>query len=148
MSLQHIAGFRIGEDSDDLRNWLLGLEDCPQVNVTLLASCDNEVHGDDPPTWFFVEGDAGGAIARRRCLACGRVKHLLDSEDHWTHPPMKSCGSCGQSMFEMGVGMHVERGTEVGWVVVGLRCVGCGCLDGLTDFTVPQRSVDEVRAQI
>ncbi len=148
MALQKIAGYRIGEDSDDLQKWLQSFGGCPEVNLTVLASCDNPAHDGDPPTWFFVEGDAANGVARRRCLACGQVRHLLDSEEHWTHPPMTSCGSCGQSMFELGIGLHVEGGGVVTWLVAGLRCVGCGCLEGLTDITVPDRPLDEVRAQI
>lgn len=147
MALQRVAGHRTGEDSDDLQHWLESLDGCPAVHTTVLATCESPVHGDDAPTWFYVEGDAAGAIARRRCLGCGLVKHVLDSEAHWTHPPMRCCGTCGQSMFEMAAGLHVRSG-EVTWAVIGLRCVGCGCLDGLTDFNVPNLPVDEVISQI
>lgn len=142
MTLQHTASQRTGEDSDDLRRWLGGLGAGPAVTMTVLLSCASPVHGDDPPTWFFVEGSSAESVARRRCLACGGVTHLLDSEEHWTGAPMCSCDSCGQSMFEVAAGLSVADG-RVSWVAVGLRCVGCGRLSGLTDFVV-DAAVDEV----
>ena len=143
MATHWVADHRVGEDSDDLTRWLTGLEGCPPVMSALLARCTNPSHGDEQPTWFYVEGDPSGAIARRRCLACGGVKHIHDSEAHWTHPPMYCCTTCGQSMFEVGAGLHVEAG-EVTWMAIGVRCVGCGRLDGLTDMNVPNLTVDEV----
>lgn len=147
--MHKVAGSELGEDSDDLRNWLGGLAGCPEVNVTVLATCRNPVHDGDSMTWFYVEADARHAVARRRCLACGDVHHVLDSEEHWNHPPMHSCTTCGQSMFEVGYGLHVEGGSTVTWLAVGVRCVGCGMLDGVTDMNVhPGRPVDEVRAAL
>jgi hypothetical protein len=144
--MQKVAGNELGEDSDDLRHWLEGLDGCPAVHLTLLARCTNPVHdGDEAMTWFYVEADPANAVARRRCLACGDVHHLLDSADHWTHPPMHACQTCGQSMFEIGYGLHVRSGI-VTWLAVAVRCVGCGRLDGVTDLNVPDLPVDEVRA--
>jgi hypothetical protein len=143
-----MAGHRTGEDSDDLRHWLEALDGAPAVHRTVLLTCDNAVHGAEPPTWFYVEGDAEKAIARRRCLGCGHVRHLLDSEEHWSHPPMHSCGTCGQSMFEVAVGLNIEGGELVRWLAVGIRCVGCGMLDGLTDMAVPGLPVDDVLGQL
>ena len=147
MTLHKVAGKKVGEDSADLRLWLEGLEGCPPITATAIARCDNPVHGDDPPSWFYVEGDALEGIARRRCLACGGVKHLLDSEERWNHPPMRSCSTCGQSMFELAAGFHVVAGT-VDWLAIGVRCVGCGTLDGLTDMNAGGMTVDEATAAI
>ncbi len=133
MATHKVADHKVGEDSDDLRHWLENLEGCPSVSVTRLAHCENPVHGEEPPTWFYVEGDATEGLARRRCLSCGTVKHILDSEERWNHPPMRSCGTCGQSMFELAAGFHVVDGA-VDWLALGVRCVGCGMLDGLTDM--------------
>lgn len=146
--MHKVAGSELGEDSDDLRNWLEGLTGCPSVNLTLLARCANPAHGDEAMTWFYVEADAANGVARRRCLACGQVHHVLDSEESWTHPPMHACTTCGQSMFEVAYGLHVEGGTNVTWLAIGVRCVGCGTLDGVTDMNVPGLSVDEVRAAL
>jgi hypothetical protein len=136
VALQRLAGHRTGEDTDDLCLWLESLDGCPTITSTVIATCTNPVHGDEPPTWFYIEGDAATGVARRRCLGCGLVHHVLDSEAHWNHPPMRSCGTCGQSMFELGYGLHSEGGV-VTWMALGLRCVGCGTLDGLTDMAVP-----------
>ncbi len=143
MVLRKVGNSKTGENSDDLESWLAALSGCPPISHTALARCRNAVHGDEQPTWFFVEGDPQGGIARRRCLACGVVHHLLDSANQWTHPPMRVCGSCGQSMFELAVGMHIENGL-VTWIAVGVRCVGCGLLEGLTDMRVPSLSIPEV----
>ncbi|HEU0130230.1 MAG TPA: hypothetical protein VFQ85_04470 [Mycobacteriales bacterium] len=149
MTMQKVAGNALGEDSDDLQHWLEGLQGCPPVNLTLLCRCLNPVHdGDDAMTWFYVEADPANAVARRRCLACGDVHHLLDSAEHWTHPPMHACLTCGQSMFELAAGLHVESGTTVTWLALAVRCVGCGRLDGVTDMNVPHLSVDEVRSRV
>ena len=145
--MHKVSDHQVGEDSDDLRHWLEGLEGCPPITVTALARCQNPVHGDEPPTWFYVEGDAEKAIARRRCLGCGHVRHLLDSEEHWSHPPMHSCGTCGQSMFEFAAGFHVVAG-DVDWLAIGLRCVGCGSLEGLTDMGVDNVPVPDAVAGI
>jgi hypothetical protein len=147
--MQKVADSQLGQDSDDLQQWLEALKGCPSVNVTTLARCTNPSHdGDEAMTWFYVEADPGNAVARRRCLACGMVHHVLDSEEHWTHPPMYSCGTCGQSMFEVAFGLHVENGATVTWLAVAVRCVGCGRLDGVTDMNVPSLPVDEVRAAL
>lgn len=147
--MQKVAGKELGEDSDDLQRWLEKLTGCPQVNVTLLAHCTNPAHdGDEAMTWFYVEADPENGVARRRCLACGMAHHVLDSEEHWTHPPMYACDTCGQSMFEVAYGLHVVGGTTVTWLAIAVRCVGCGRLDGVTDMTVPNLPVDEVRAAL
>lgn len=147
--MQKVADSQLGEDSDDLQHWLEALTGCPSVNVTVLARCGNPAHdGDEAMTWFYVEADPANAVARRRCLACGMVHHLLDSEEHWTHPPMYACGTCGQSMFEVAYGLHVVGGETVTWLAVAVRCVGCGRLDGVTDMNVPNLPVDEVRAAL
>lgn len=146
--MQIVAGHRVGESVEDLKDWLKSLEGCPPIHSTVLAECANPAHGEDRPTWFYVEGDSTKGIARRRCLACGTVHHVLDSESNWTAPPMHSCGNCGQSMFEVVTGLHVE--TEmVNWLAIGLRCVGCGTLDGLTDMAVsPALPLDDAKAAV
>ena len=152
MVLQTVAGTTIGEDADDLQAWIRVLAGCPHVTHTMLTRCDNPTHGEDErPAWFYVEGDARNGVARRRCLACAVVKPMLDSNDHWTFPPMWMCRGCGQSIAEIGIGAHAETtgdGPRVTWLVVGLRCVGCGTVDGLTDMLVPHLTLGEVARQI
>ncbi len=103
-------------------------------------------HGDDRPTWCYVEADAASGIARRRCLACGSSVCLLDSAERWTHPPMFACRGCGHSIAEICVGLHMPDGERVRWLVVAARCVECGRLAGLTDMVVGDVPVDEVLA--
>ena len=108
MALRTVAGRRTGESADDLQAWLVRLENCPTISQTFLANCHNDIHADEPATWFYVEADAREATARRRCLACGDTHDVLDSGDHWNAPHMWSCPACGQSIAEVAAGLHVE----------------------------------------
>lgn len=154
MALQKLADHRTGEDADDLRHWLELLDGCPSVDATALAACQNPSHGDERPTWFYVEADPTAGVARRRCLACGVAHHVLDSEQHWDiNIHTSSCVTCGQAMFEIAAGIHVEPADEgaervASWVVLGVRCVTCGRVDGLTDMFVPNVPVVDVIAAL
>lgn len=136
----------IGDDADDLLQWLRSLEGCPTVTHTVLADCDR--HGDDPATWCYVEADAGTGVARRRCVACGATSALLDSAERWTFPPMYSCRSCAQSLVEVGAGLATSPDDRTTWVALAARCVACGRIEGLTDAVVGDLSVDEVTRRI
>ena len=130
------------EDADDLRAWLTRLPGGPVVDETLVLTCGQ--HGDDRPTWMYVEADKASGVARRRCLQCGFAVSALDSGSRWTFPAMWCCGSCGHSIAEVAAGLSVPDGTHVRWVVLGARCVECGEVDGLTDLVledVPLASV-------
>lgn len=146
MVLRTVSGARTGEDVDDLRAWLAALEGAPEVHETVVLHCSG--HGEESPTWAYVEADAVTGIARRRCLACGAAVHLLDSEARWTHPPMASCGGCGHSITELAVALSVPDGEHVEWVALGARCVECGRLAGLTDVVVDRRPLNEVLAEL
>lgn len=144
MVLRTVAGVRTGEDAGDLRDWLRTLDGAPQVHEVVVLHCDR--HGEDAPTWAYVEADARTGIARRRCLACGTAVHLLGSEARWTHPPMWACGGCGQSIAELAAGLHLPDGEHVQWVALAARCVDCGRLTGLTDRVVDAQPLAEVLA--
>jgi hypothetical protein len=146
MVLKKVADARKGENAEDLRTWLTELEGSPEVHETVVLACAQ--HGDERPTWAYVEGNASEGIARRRCLACATAVHLLDSEARWSHPPMFACRGCGQSIVEVGAGLSMPDGEHVEWVVVGLRCVECGRLSGLTDMVVEGRPLSEVVAAL
>lgn len=142
MVLRVVSGVRTGEDVEDLRTFLQGLEGGPTVHETVVLGCNN--HGDERPTWTYVEASAKEGIARRRCLQCAKTTHVLDSEGRWTYPPMWACGTCGQSIAEVAAGLSLPDGDHVDWVVLGARCVECGRVDGLTDFVVDKLPLDEV----
>lgn len=144
MVLRTVAGIRTGEDVEDLRAFLMELEGAPAVHETVVLACDN--HGDERPTWTYIEADASSGIARRRCLQCAASVSLLDSDQRWTHPPMWSCGSCNQSIAEVAVGLSLPDGDHVQWLAVGARCVECGRIDGLADMVVAGRPLAEVVA--
>ena len=146
MVLRTVAGGRTGEDVGDLRGWLQSLEGAPQVHEFAVLSCQQ--HGDERPTWTYVEADSAAGVARRRCLACGDSVSMLDSEARWTHPPMFACQGCGHSIAEIGVGLHVPDGDLVHWLAVAVRCVECGRLAGVTDMVVAGVPADQVLAAL
>lgn len=154
MTLQRLQDHKTGEDADDLKTWLHTLEGCPPIQVTALASCSNETHGDDRPTWFYVEADQNAGVARRRCLGCGNVHHVLDSAENWPSGiHTAACATCAQSMFEVAAGIHMEASPEpdppvATWMALGVRCVTCGRVDGLTDMFVRNLPVADVIAAI
>ncbi|HWH30964.1 MAG TPA: hypothetical protein VNU26_18755 [Mycobacteriales bacterium] len=137
---------RKAEDANDLRTWLTTLEGCPRVTDTLVLTCAQ--HGDERPTWNYVEADPAAGVARRRCLACGFAVSVLDSNARWTFPPMWSCGSCGHSIAEVAAGLSAPESDAVEWVVLGARCVECGDVEGLTDVVVPGLPLSEVVAAL
>ena len=146
MVLRTQGGARTGEDVDDLREWLRGLPGAPDVHEVVVLHCD--AHDDESATWAFVEADARTGLARRRCLACAKAVHLLDSEQAWTHPPMWACAGCGQSIAELAVGLSLPDGEHVEWVALGGRCVECGRLAGLTDVVVDRLPLPEVLGRV
>jgi len=146
MVLRTVAGALTGEDAGDLRSWLLALSGGPQVHETVLLHCDN--HEDDSATWSYAEADATRGIARRRCLACGSARSLLDSAQHWTHPPMWACQGCRQSIAELAVGLSVPDGEHVRWLALAARCVHCGRLAGLTDALLSDEPLAGVLARL
>lgn len=135
------------ESVEGLLQWLRDLEGCPEVSRTVKVRCSSERHGNEPATWFYVEADAAEGVARVRCLACGRVKPILDSDEHWTYPSVWSCGTCRQSIAEVGFGVHAESGMAT-WMVLGVRCVDCGSVAGLTDLVVPGIPLEEFIASL
>jgi len=136
--------------ADGLGGWLRGLSGCPQVTDTAVLECRSARHDGqaERPTWFFCEADAAHGVARVRCVACGQARGLLDSDAHWTYPPMHACPGCAQSMVEVAVGVHAEPDRAVTWAVVAVRCVACGRVDGMTDLHVPRLPLDEVLATL
>lgn len=139
MVVRTVAGHAAGETVADLQAWLRELTGGPDITDTVGIACDNAAHDGEGATWFYIEADARAAVARRRCLSCGATHELLDSAEHWTHPRMWACSSCSQSIAELAAGLHVETGADgerVTWVAIGARCVECGGIEGLTDFSV------------
>ena len=135
-----------GEDAADLQTWLLGLTGGPTVHQTALLACGQ--HDDSEPLWHYVEADSSEGVARRRCLACAHVVYALDSDDRWTHPAMWACDGCGHSIVEVAAGLSSSDGEHVQWVVLGVRCIECGRLAGITDLVLDDVPLDQVMARI
>ena len=131
----------------EMLQWLRDLDGCPPITRAFMARCTNDVHADDPATWFYVEADASAGVARLRCLACGAVRPILDSEEHWTFPAVWSCRDCRQSIAEVGLGVHADTDMAT-WMVVAVRCVECGRVAGLTDLVVPNLPLGEFVASL
>lgn len=146
MVLRTVAGARTGEDLADLRTWLHELPGAPQLHEVVMLGCAQ--HGDERPTWAYVEANAATGIARRRCLACSASVWLLDSQARWTHPPMFACEGCGHSIVELVAGLHLPDGEQVQWVALAARCVECGRLAGLTDLVLDGAPVAQVLAAL
>lgn len=145
MVLRKRGEARLGEDVEDLRRWLKDLPDTPfPVDETVVLRCSG--HGDEQPTWAYVEADPAAGVARRRCLACAASVDVLDSGDSWTFPAMWACLGCSGSIAEVAAGLSLPDGERVRWVVLGARCVDCGRLAGLTDVAVDDVALPQVLA--
>lgn len=136
------AGGRKAENAEDVRAWLQRLPGGPAVTDTLVLACGQ--HGDDRPTWSYVQADPVAGVAKRRCLACGFVVSLLDSDERWTFPSMWCCTGCGHSIAELAAGLSAPDGEHVEWVVLAARCVECGDVAGLTDVVLPGTALGQV----
>jgi hypothetical protein len=141
VTLRTRAGRVSAESVADLAAWLRGMTGCPSVTRTVIARCTRPAHGDEPATWFYVEADAAEGVARIRCLACGDVRPVLDSAERWTFPSAWSCANCHQAIGEVAYGIHENLGVA-SWLVMGVRCVECGHLAGLTDLVLPDLAVE------
>lgn len=140
------ASGRKAEDANDLRAWLTRLPGSPAVTDTVVLACGQ--HGDDRPTWSYVQADAAAGVAKRRCLACGFVVSLLDSDRRWTFPSMWCCTGCGHCIAELAAGLSAPDGEHVEWVALAARCVECGDVAGLTDLVLPGTAVAQVVASL
>lgn len=136
MTLRTVGGQDTAETVEDLQNWVAGLTGGPSINKTVVATCTRPMHGDEPAKWFYVEADARAGVARLRCLACGDARPVLDSAERWTYPMAWACHTCGQSIAEVVYGVHSDHGVAK-WLVVAVRCVECGQVQGVTDLVVP-----------
>jgi len=135
MALRILHGRPMAEDVSDVEAWLSALTGCPEISSTRVAGCAN--HGDEDSNWFYVEADPHEGIARLRCIGCGRVHHLLDSEERWSYPATWSCPGCQHSIAEVVLGAH-EVDTGPDWVAIAVRCVECGHVEGVTDAVIAE----------
>ncbi len=147
MTLRKVGGQALAETVEDLEKWLRALEGCPVVNRTTRVRCTRPAHGDEEATWFYIEADPVEGVARMRCLACGDVRNVLDSQERWTFPGAWSCHNCNQAIGEVAFGIHNEQ-SRATWLAMGVRCVECGHLQGVADFVVPETDIDDLIAAL
>ena len=147
MALRAMSGRATAESVEDVTAWLQQLEGCPPITQSVVATCRQPAHGDEPGLWWLVEADAHEGVARLRCLACGAVRSILDSEERWTYPAAWSCGGCRQSIAEVVFGVNADNGTA-NWMAMAVRCVNCGDIGGVADFVVPALPTQELSAAL
>jgi hypothetical protein len=147
VALRSVGPRLMAENVQDLAEWVTRLTGCPPITDTKVASCGHSNHGDEPAVWFYVEGDAEAGVARLRCIAGGHVIDLLDSSEHWTFPHVWLCPACSQSIAEVVYGIHTSDG-KARWLVLAVRCVGCGEVAGVTDMVAGDIPLDELLAQL
>ncbi|MDQ1705761.1 MAG: hypothetical protein QOF18_2127 [Frankiaceae bacterium] len=148
MALRTVSGQQMAESVDDLVAWLRSLSGGPAITRTVVAQCTRPMHGDDPATWFYVEADASAGVGRMRCLACGDARSVLDSSERWTFPSAWSCINCRQSISEVVFGIHADDNGRASWLVMCVRCVECGHLQGVTDLVVDELDVEELASSL
>ena len=146
MVLRTSQSAAIAEDAADLADWLGRLDAPHPVTWTVVLGCAE--HGEDRPTWCYVDADPSAGVARRRCLACASPAWLLDSEERWTFPQCWSCRGCRGTIAEVAAGVSAADGEQATWVVVAARCVHCGQVQGLTDVLVDRVPLSQVLAAL
>ena len=68
-------------------------------------------------TAFGLWVDDTEGYADRRCIACGQVTRLLDSDDVGDDAEPEECACpCGGEAFELAVGYALRDGGDVRWV--------------------------------
>ena len=147
MVMRTVGARHTAEDTEDLAIWVRGLTGGPSITQTVLAMCTHVSHGPEAATWFYVEADSEAGVARLRCLSGGHTKDVADSALHWTYPGVWSCRGCQQSIAEVVFGIHDEAGTAK-WLVLAVRCVECGDVEGLTDIVLGEMQLDDLLAAL
>ena len=129
------------ESVEDLAQWVEGLKGCPPIGHTTVARCFHPSHGDEPPTWFYVEADPRPASPG--CAACPAVTSTSSSTRLSAGPSRAAwaCPACSQSIAEVVYGVS-ERGGKADWLAVAVRCVECGDVAGVCDLVLPSLDLD------
>jgi hypothetical protein len=145
--MRDVNGRHTAESVDDLVEWVESLSGGPAITRTAQATCRDASHGEDPATWFYVEADATEGVAKLRCLSGGHVRAVADSDQRWTYPQMWSCRGCNASIAEAVYGVH-DSEDIASWLVVGVRCVNCGDVAGVTDIVLAEIPTDQLLASL
>ena len=103
-------------------------------------------------TTFALRADDEEGYADRRCAACNRVVHMLDSAEYVddAHPEECAC-PCGGEEFCRGLAMvdvanaeGSRMGREVKWVSIGARCARDGRLGVCADWKIDYGPTDHL----
>jgi hypothetical protein len=137
MSIDKSRDWWTSPDAADIQPFLRDLakeEGTMPINAFRLAKCACG------SLKFRLTGDEEEGCARRICAACTASAFICDSEDYWSEatPEALVCHGCDADVFNVGVGFSwtSKAGTDVGWIIVGQRCVHCGILGSFVDWKV------------
>ncbi len=96
-------------------------------------------------TAFGLWVDDTEGYADRRCIACGRVTRLLDSDDVGDDAEPEECACpCGREAFELAVGYALRDDGDIRWVSVGARCTADGTLGVYADWKIDYSPTDHL----
>jgi hypothetical protein len=87
---------------------------------------------------FLVSADKNEGAAERTCTEC-QGRHLIaDSAESWDDArPRKWRCVCKSDKCNVVVGFALrEGGGDVRWIYVGVRCLSCGVLGCLVDWSI------------
>jgi hypothetical protein len=94
---------------------------------------------------FGLRVDDEQGYADRRCLSCGTVSLMLDSEDTADEAAPEDCACpCGGEAFELAAGYALRDDGDVRWVYVGARCLADGTLGVYTDWKIDYGPTDQL----
>src|SRR5262249_40000013 len=124
----------VGKEASDLEAYLHSLSDHPDmVEEFRLARCAcGSVE-------FRFQADYREEVCRRICVKC-RAKHwLCDSQTYSKRARREKweCPNCGKSVVNVMVRFLLcQSRTAVWFIVIGVRCVACGCMECPLSWTV------------
>ena len=150
MTIDKSGKFWKGTDAADLDEFVpafaAGGYAIERVVHSRCADCDGRT--------FALRVDDEEGYSDRRCAACGRVFHMLDSAEYIDDASPEECACpCGGEKFELAVGYAMTdvanadgsaAGREVKWVSIGARCVQDGTLGVYASWKIDYGPTDHL----
>ncbi len=117
----------VGKEPSDLDAYLCSLSHHPEfVNEFRLARCECGA------IEFRFHDDPQEGVCRRTCVKCRQKHWMCDSERYSKRARRQKwvCPHCGEKIVNIGVRFLLYPSRQAVWfIVVGVRCVACGCMD-------------------